>query len=149
MNENKERDELGFAVSWRRALSSLYNYVSWLHSYCQINSVAAQKIIIKINKHFGSKGINVIDLNTELKEYEFVSKIDEVIDLRKNIQHFYANHITQGNLVKASHELEERMRGNRKKDVALISFNLGLLISLCFCLIMLFFINCISCLFSQ
>jgi hypothetical protein len=143
MNENKERDELGFAVSWRRALSSLYNYVSWLHSYCQINSVAAQKIIIKINKHFGSKGIQVSDLNSELKEYEFVCKIDEVIDLRKNIQQFYAYNITKGNLQMACTELEERMRGNRKKDVALISFNLGLLISLCFSLILLFLINCI------
>ncbi len=149
MNENKERDELGFAVSWRRALSSLYNYTSWLHSYCQINSVAAQKIIIKINKHFGSKGIQVNDFNSSLMRYDFIKNLDEVIELRKNIQHFYANHITKGKLSEAIKELEERMRGHRKKDIALIYFHLGLILSLIFSLFLLFGIECKYFLFSQ
>lgn len=41
---NAERDEMGYAVSWKRALSSLYNETSWLHSYHSINILAVQKI---------------------------------------------------------------------------------------------------------
>ena len=49
---NAERDEMGYAVSWKRALSSLYNETSWLHSYHSINGLAVQKITKKINKIF-------------------------------------------------------------------------------------------------
>ena len=45
--ENAERDELGYAVSWKRALSNLYNFTSWLHSYHSINLLAIKKKIIK------------------------------------------------------------------------------------------------------
>ena len=41
---NAERDEMGYAVSWKRALSSLYNETSWLHSYHSINTLAVEKI---------------------------------------------------------------------------------------------------------
>ena len=34
---NAEKDEMGYAVSWKRALSTLYNETSWLHSYHSIN----------------------------------------------------------------------------------------------------------------
>ena len=47
---NAERDEMGYAVSWKRALSSLYNETSWLHSYHSINSLAVQKIQKKLLK---------------------------------------------------------------------------------------------------
>jgi hypothetical protein len=40
---NAERDEMGYAVSWKRALSSLYIETSWLHSYHSINILAVQK----------------------------------------------------------------------------------------------------------
>ena len=41
---NAERDEMGYAVSWKRALSSLYNETSWLHSYHSINNLAVQDL---------------------------------------------------------------------------------------------------------
>ena len=41
---NAERDEMGYAVSWKRALSSLYNETSWLHSYHSINSLAVSML---------------------------------------------------------------------------------------------------------
>ena len=48
---NAERDEMGYAVSWKRALSSLYIETSWLHSYHSINKLAVQKIQKKNNKN--------------------------------------------------------------------------------------------------
>ena len=42
--ENAERDELGYAVSYKRAISNLYNQTSWLHSFHSINSIAKEKL---------------------------------------------------------------------------------------------------------
>jgi hypothetical protein len=43
-HKHHDRDEFGYATSWKRALSSLYIYTSWLHSYHNINLLAIQKI---------------------------------------------------------------------------------------------------------
>ena len=47
-----DNDEMGYAVSWKRSLSYLYNQTSWLHSYYSINNLAIQKIKKKSNKNF-------------------------------------------------------------------------------------------------
>jgi hypothetical protein len=137
--ENAERDELGFAVSWKRALSQLYNYTSWLHGYCVINNVAAQKIILKINKTFELVGVSNLkeEYNTKLKDYKFVAETDRVIELRRQLQQFYAFEFTNGNAGKAKKDLEARMKGNRDKDVAFIAFNIGIMVSLVFVYILL------------
>ena len=49
---NAERDIMGYAVSWKRALSNLYNQTSWLHGYHSINSLAIEKIKKKATKVF-------------------------------------------------------------------------------------------------
>ena len=49
---NAERDEMGYAVSWKRALSSLFNETSWLHSYHSINILAIKKIQKKNYQNF-------------------------------------------------------------------------------------------------
>ena len=50
--DNHERDELDFATSFKRALSTIYNFTSWLHSYHSINLLTIQKIQIKAIKVF-------------------------------------------------------------------------------------------------
>jgi hypothetical protein len=137
--ENAERDELGYAVSWKRALSQLYNYTSWLHGYCVINNVAAQKIILKLNKTFELCAMSHLkdEYNGKLKEYRFVADTEKVIELRKQLQQFYAFEFTGGNVNKAKHELESRMKGNRHRDVALIAFHCGIMITLMFVYILL------------
>ena len=47
---NAERDVMGYAVSWKRTLSNLYNQTSWLHGYHSINSLAITKIKKKQKK---------------------------------------------------------------------------------------------------
>ena len=49
IKKTKETDDLGYAVSWRRAFTQLNSNVSWLQSYCTINYIAAQKILKKFN----------------------------------------------------------------------------------------------------
>ena len=63
---NAERDEIGYAVSWKRALSTLYNETSWLHSYHSINTLAIKKIQKKIKKIF--KLIGILDIEIKLNE---------------------------------------------------------------------------------
>ena len=49
---NPERDEFDYATSWKRALSSLYNFTSWLHSFHTFNTLAIKKIQKKNKKNF-------------------------------------------------------------------------------------------------
>lgn len=137
--ENAERDELGYAVSWKRAFSQLYNLISWLHSYCVINSLACQKILKKFNKIMLEQGVEHADveLNEYFKNLQFMTKIKNVIDLRKQIKIFYANDFTEGNLKKAEKDLESRMRGNKTKHTAMIAFYGGMIVSCLLALLLL------------
>ncbi len=56
---NAERDVMGYAVSWKRALSNLYNQTSWLHGYHSINSLAITKIKKKAGKVFNLYDIEI------------------------------------------------------------------------------------------
>lgn len=131
MKENAERDELGYAVSWKRAFSQLYNLTSWLHSYCTINFIACQKILKKFSKTLKEQGLENADeeLNEELKNLNFVSKLKDVIELRKKINVYYAETFTSSDQDQSEKELMDRMKGNRSKDRTLIAFNLGMIIS--------------------
>lgn len=131
MKENAERDELGYAVSWKRAFSQLYNLTSWLHSYCTINFIACQKILKKFSKTLKEQGLENADeeLNEELKNLNFVSKLKDVIELRKKINVYYAETFTSFDQDQSENELMARMKGNRSKDRTLIAFNLGMIIS--------------------
>ena len=130
---NAERDEMGYAVSWKRALSGLYNETSWLHSYQSINMLAIKKIEKKIKKIFKLNGI--MGIEGELSEIDnsfpfFNTALNKLVDLRKNIKKFYANEFTNFDLVKASNELERRLQGaGRIKHAKLIYFYFGLILS--------------------
>ena len=142
--ENAERDELGYAVSWKRAISNLYNYTSWLHSYYSINSLALQKIQKKSKKIFKLLGIENIE--KELTEadanFDFFKQLPNLVELRKKIKNIYAQELTFGNLSKASSELDARlMGGTRIKQTKLIFFYLGISIACVLFLIVLSFMK--------
>ena len=137
-----ERDEMGYAVSWKRALSNLYNETSWLHSYHSINVLAVKKIRKKIEKIF--KLLNIKGIANELNKAEnefpfFKDATDNLVLLRKNIKRLYASEFTNSDMNKASKELEHRLQGSGKiKHTRLIYFYFGIIIS---CIIFLFFLR--------
>ena len=129
--ENAERDELGYAVSWKRAMSNLYNHTSWLHSYFSINSLAIQKLQKKAKKLFHMNHILNIDLVlTETDaQFQFFQTINTLVDLRKQIKLVYSSELTDNNLNKATIELEQRMGGGGKmKHTKLIAFYFGIIL---------------------
>ena len=139
--ENAERDELGYAVSWKRAISNLYNHTSWLHSYYSINNLALQKIQKKSKKIF--KLLNINNIGKELIEadatFDFFKQLPNLVELRKKIKNIYAQELTNGSLSKASIELDARlMGGTRMKQTKLIYFYLGVIIM---CILFLIVLN--------
>ena len=142
--ENAERDELGYAVSWKRAISNLYNHTSWLHSYYSINSLALQKIQKKSKKIFKLLGINNIEkeLTEANANFDFFNQLPNLVELRKKIKNIYAQELTFGNLSKASSELDARLLGGtRIKQTKLIFFYLGISIACVLFLIVLSFMK--------
>ena len=142
--ENAERDELGYAVSWKRAISNLYNHTSWLHSYYSINNLALQKIQKKAKKIFGLLNINNIE--KELTEadstFNFFNQLQNLVDLRKKIKNIYAQELTNGSIPKASNELDARlMGGTRMKQTKLIYFYIGVILA---CVLFLIVLNLIK-----
>ena len=137
---NSERDEMGYAVSWKRALSTLYNETSWLHSYHSINILAIKKMQKKIKKIF--KLIGIMDIEDKLNDTDnefsfFTDANDKLINLRKKIKKLYANEFTESDLTEASNELEKRLQGAGKiKQTRLIFFCFGVILS---CAIFLIF----------
>jgi len=83
LKENKEFDEVGFAVSWKRACSNIFTQVSWLHGFQNINIIAAERLLIKFKDIFKNEAISeklflektnspsltINDIYTELLEY--------------------------------------------------------------------------------
>ena len=142
IQQNAERDEMGYAVSWKRALSTLYNETSWLHSYHSINTLAIKKIQKKIKKIF--KLIGILDIETKLNDIDneysfFIDANEKLINLRKKIKKVYAVEFTNSDLSKASNELEHRLQGTgRMKQTRLIYFYLGIIIS---CAVFLIFLS--------
>ena len=130
--ENAERDELGFAVSWKRALSQLYNTASWLNSYLTINNIANQKILKKMERVFKNSDISSAKEETDeiTRSFNFSDKNQQVIKVSKNIKEFYSEELTDKDKHRAKKELEERMKGNRSKDIVKIAFYCGMVISL-------------------
>jgi len=115
---NAERDEMGYAVSWKRALSSLYNETSWLHSYQSINNLAVQKIHKKIIKIFKLYNISMTEILEKIdSEYPFFgASLNKLIDLRVKIKKLYSKKFTKGNDLKAKSELEKRMQGGGQEN---------------------------------
>ena len=132
---NAERDEMGYAVSWKRALSSIYNETSWLHSYHSINNLAVQKIQKKIVKIFRLYNINTSEILEKIySEYSFFgNSLKKLIDLRVKIKKLYSKTFTKGNDLKAKRELEKRMQGGRQeKKFHLLCFFCGFFIACIF-----------------
>ena len=142
---NAERDEMGYAVSWKRALSALYNETSWLHSFHSVNNLAIKKINKKIIKILKMNGI--LDVKETLEEAQneftfFNTSINKLVELRKKIKKVYSIEFTNTDIQKASKELESRLQGSGKiKHSKLIYFYLGITISCIFFLIILSYIT--------
>ena len=125
-----ERDELDYATSLKRALSNMYNFCSWLHSFHSINLLAIKKIQLKTNKVFKKYKINDVDerfkkINDKI---EFFQNLTKVISLRKKIQQMYAEGLTNGDLIQAKKELEERLKGSSQvNQKQIICFYIGML----------------------
>ena len=113
-NEHHERDEFGYATSWKRALSTLYTHTSWLHSFHNINLLACQKIQKKAIKLF--KNHNIFGLEKEFskidKSYQIFYILPKLIELRVQIKNFYAEQFTEGNLKEARSELHKSLLGH-------------------------------------
>ena len=124
--DNHERAQLEFSTSMKRAISTIYNFTSWLHSYYSINLIAIKKIQFKAIKVFNKKNIKNIEdlLHKEDSKINFYSNLPKLIELRKNIKALYADAITNGNLVQAGKELEIKLQGegniSQKKMICLI-----------------------------
>ena len=123
--DNHERAQLEFSTSMKRAISTIYNFTSWLHSYYSINLIAIKKIQFKAIKVFKKKNIKIEELlQKEDSKINFYSNLPKLIELRKNIKALYADAITNGNLVQAGKELEIKLQGegniSQKKMICLI-----------------------------
>ena len=131
---NAERDIMGYAVSWKRALSNLYNETSWLHGYHSINSLAIEKIKKKATKVFKLYGIEIEKILEDVhSEYPFFSTSNyNLYNLRMKIQQLYSDKFTGGNLKKGHHELERRLEGTKESKKYLFCLYIGILVSFIF-----------------
>ena len=131
---NAERDVMGYAVSWKRALSNLYNETSWLHGYHSINSLAIEKIKKKAIKVFALYNIEIEktleDINSE---YPFFStSIHRLYEVRISEQELYAKKFYDGNIKKAHKELEKRLEGTKESKKYLFCLFIGIILSFIF-----------------
>ena len=111
-----EMDEMEYAVSWKRALSSLYIQTSWLHSYHSINKFAVQKIQKKIIKIFRYNDIEIKESLEKINsQFSFFNGPDRLFDLRIDINKLYAKTFTKDNTTEAKKELEKILQGGEQK----------------------------------
>ena len=132
---NIEANEIGYAVSWKRALSSFYNNTYWLHSYLSINSLAVLKIKKKAIKIFNIYDLNISeDLEKVSSEFLFFgNSLNKLVDLRVRIKKLYSKKFNKGNDNQAKIELEKRLQGGIDKGKSRLLFlYLGILITLIF-----------------
>ena len=141
-HKHHDRDEFGYATSWKRALSSLYIYTSWLHSYHNINLLAIQKIQKKSKKIFRNHNIKGLDneLKKADKNFNFFLILDKLVDLRMQIKKYYAQQFTDNDIKKARKDLHKGLVGS--KNIKPISyFYFGIIISFILFYIFLCFNN--------
>ena len=134
--KQSEYDEFSYAVSWKRALSALYNQTSWLHSYHSINSLAVLKIKKKAIKIFNLNNIKIDeDLENNSSEFQFFREaLNKLVDLRIRIKKLYSLRFNNGNEKEASKELDNRLHGQTKKErTRFFCLYLGFLIAFIFC----------------
>ena len=135
-----ERDEMGYASSWKRALSNIYNLTSWLHSYYSINTIGLKKIIKSANKSI-SYYLSNSNISFQLEQIVNSSLINEkgtpIVCLRKKIQLIYAKEFNKNNMKKAINELDTGLKSKRTKHTTLIAYYSGIIST---CLLMYIFI---------
>ena len=131
---NAERDEMGYAVSWKRALSNLYNETAWLHGYHSINSLAVEKIKKKATKVFRLYGIEIEKILEDINsEYPFFSTSPyNLYNLRLKAQKLYAEQFNKGNIKKARRDLERRLQGQKENKRYLFCLFIGIILSFIF-----------------
>ena len=132
---NIEANEIGYAVSWKRALSSLYNNTYWLHSYHSINSLAVLKIKKKAIKIFNIYDLKISEVLEKVSsEFLFFgNSLNKLVDLRVRIKKLYSKKFNKGNDNQAKIELEKRLQGGIDKGKShLLFLYLGILITLIF-----------------
>lgn len=157
-NQKEKYDEFGFSTSWKRAYGELYNKASWLHGFCAINKIALSKIIKKFEKVFIKKLIinegeqaklhieHVSKIHEEIKTIEekcrFSVEIEEIASSRVDIIQSYADFFCNGNSEVSKTTLEERLKGGLPKEMKLISFYIGVFITMVIFGLILFVIPC-------
>ena len=131
---NAERDVMGYAVSWKRALSHLYNYTSWLHGYHSINSLAITKIKKKAEKVFSLYDIEIEKILEDIhSEFPFFStSVNDLYNLRVKIQQLYSEKFTKGNVKLGHKELERRLEGIKENKRYVFCLYIGIIISFIF-----------------
>jgi hypothetical protein len=131
---NAERDVMGYAVSWKRALSNLYNETSWLHGYHSINSLAIEKIKKKAKKVFKLYGIEIEELleNVNSEFPFFSSSVQNLFNLRMKIQQLYSDKFTKGNVKIGHKELERRLEGVKENKRYIFCLYIGVILSFIF-----------------
>lgn len=135
-NQSKvnERDEIGYASSWKRAISQIYTLTSWLHSFYSINSIGLKKIAKSANKivvkQFGFPKVNW--LTNQMEHIVMQSYLGEqsvkIFALRKKLQLLYSREFTRNNIKKATSELDDRLKQKKVKHTNLISFYCGIIV---------------------
>eukprot|EP00340_Litonotus_pictus_P013220 CAMPEP_0170538630 /NCGR_PEP_ID=MMETSP0209-20121228/103435_1 /TAXON_ID=665100 ORGANISM="Litonotus pictus, Strain P1" /NCGR_SAMPLE_ID=MMETSP0209 /ASSEMBLY_ACC=CAM_ASM_000301 /LENGTH=280 /DNA_ID=CAMNT_0010840373 /DNA_START=450 /DNA_END=1288 /DNA_ORIENTATION=+ len=156
MKHKDKNDEFGFSTSWKRAYGEVYNMSSWLHGFCAINKIAANKILKKFKKTFISKCAitegelaeehleevqrNSEELSIVTDTSKFILEIEEMVNFRMHVINCYAEYFCDSNAEKAKNHLEIRLMGGFPKEMKLISFYLGVFITMIFLVIVLIFI---------
>lgn len=148
INKRKEKnDEAGFSTSWKRAYGEVYNKSSWLHGFCVINKIAMNKIIKKFLKTFCKKlpydnenkqvskfikEVKILheELQSIVSKCKFFNETDEVVNLRVDVIQSYAENFFGGNNDLAKESLELRLKGGLPDELKLISFYIGMLLSM-------------------
>lgn len=140
-----ERDEMGYAVSWKRAISSLYTTTCWLHSYHSVHIIGIKKIIKSTNKIVSQFNCDQSKIIGQLEQinlsFGLIENSAKITALRKKMQLLYSKEFCNGNMKKGVSQLDERLKSKRTKHSNLIAFYLGANAS---CLIILILISFFS-----
>ena len=144
----EKNDEFGFSTSWRRAYGELYNKSTWLHGFSAIirkfSEIFEQNLILKSGKnskvHLNELKILINELDSISNKTNFISELDLIVEFRKEIIDYFANFFFKGDKNSAIDSLEEKLIGGFPKEMRLICFASGMIVSLVIFIIALIFI---------
>lgn len=117
-----EKDDLqDRATSLQRAFTDVHRQVWWLEVYCEINSIACQKICEKINRSGDFKNL--------ISSCDFINWENELVPLRENMYMFIADQQGEKEIDNAVSLLTSGSVYYKSLDVVKMSFCLGVMIA--------------------